>query len=247
MPEGDSLRRTAERLRPLEGEIVSVDAPHPRAAALNIASRLDRRRLERVEAVGKNLLLTFEGGVVLRSHLRMRGRWQLVPAGTARAGKPWLVLRGSHSEAVLWNGPVLELGLGGLTGLGPDILDEPPPIAEMLARMRSTDQEREIGEVLLDQRLVSGIGNRWRAEALFRARVSPWARLRELDDAAVSRVLEDAARSMRDGGRERLVYRRAGRPCPRCGAPIATRRQGMHARSAYWCPSCQGGTAAGRA
>ena len=74
MPEGDSLRHVADRVRTLEGEVVIVEAPHPRAAALGVAGRLDGKRLERVEAVGKNLLLTFEGDLVLRSHLRMRGR-----------------------------------------------------------------------------------------------------------------------------------------------------------------------------
>ena len=77
MPEGDSLRRAAERVRVLEGEIVQVVTPNPRAASLGLAERLDGKRLERVEAVGKNLLLTFEGGLVLRSHLRMKGRWRV--------------------------------------------------------------------------------------------------------------------------------------------------------------------------
>src|SRR4051812_34676017 len=110
MPEGDSLHRAAARLQPLVGQRVAVETPHPRAAVLRIAGRLDGLVLERVEAVGKNLLLTFEGGVVLRSHLRMSGRWQLRPRGERRVGRPWLVLRGDRHEAVLWNGPVLELG-----------------------------------------------------------------------------------------------------------------------------------------
>src|SRR5919197_1059198 len=110
MPEGDALRRMADRLRLLEGETVRVESPHPRAVARGTAPRLDGRRLERVEAVGKNLLLTFEDDLVLRSHLRMHGRWSVRPAGERRVGRPWLVLRGREREAVLWNGPVLELG-----------------------------------------------------------------------------------------------------------------------------------------
>src|ERR671929_693878 len=109
MPEGDSLARAAQRLQVLVGERVEVETPHPRAAVKRIAERLDGRRLESVEAVGKNLLLRFDGGRVLRSHLRMKGRWQVVERGAERHGRPWLVLRGAEREALLWNGPVLEL------------------------------------------------------------------------------------------------------------------------------------------
>jgi len=114
VPEGDSLHRAARSLQVLVGERVAVETPHPRAAAERVAERLDGRRLEAVEAVGKNLLLSFEGGLVLRSHLRMTGRWQVLERGAPRRGKPWLVLAGAEREAVLWNGPVLELpGAGG--------------------------------------------------------------------------------------------------------------------------------------
>src|SRR5213593_151220 len=109
MPEGDSLRRAAARLQVLAGQRVAVETPHPRAAVKGLAQRLDGRRLEQVEAVGKNLLLHFDGGLVLRSHLRMKGRWRVERRGTVRAGRPWLVLRGAEHEAVLWNGAVLEL------------------------------------------------------------------------------------------------------------------------------------------
>src|SRR5947199_9160575 len=126
VPEGDSLHRAAARLQPLVGQRVEVETPHPRAQALRLEERLNGRRLERVEAVGKNLLLEFEGGVVLRSHLRLSGRWQLRPRGEARVGRPWLVLRGESREGVLWNGPVLELGRRGTARLGPDVLADPP-------------------------------------------------------------------------------------------------------------------------
>src|SRR3954451_21988777 len=109
MPEGDSLHRTAKRLQVLAGQRVEVETPHPRAATKGLADRLDGRLLESVEAVGKNLLLRFEGGLVLRSHLRMTGRWRVEERGAKRSGRPWLVLRGESHEAVLWNGPVLEL------------------------------------------------------------------------------------------------------------------------------------------
>jgi endonuclease-8 len=247
VPEGDALHRAAERLRVLEGDVIAAEAPHPRAAALGVAERIDGRRLERVEAVGKNLLLTFEGGIVLRSHLRMRGRWHVQPAGGRIVGKPWLVLRGDRWEAVQRNGPVLELGAGALAPLGPDIMADPPGLEAMVARLRETEQSREIGNALLDQRLVAGIGNLWRAEALFQGGVSPWTRLDEVSDEQLRRVLDEAARAMRAPRTRRFAYRRAGLPCRRCGTRILSRPQGDHARMAYWCPTCQRGTKAAKA
>jgi endonuclease VIII len=246
MPEGDSLHRAAERVRALEGDVVSAEAPHPRAAVLGIAERIDGRRLERVEAVGKNLLLSFEGGLVLRSHLRMRGRWRVEAPGTRPRGTPWLVLRGEKAQAVLWNGPVLELAAGrpaALGRLGPDVLRDPLDLGHVLARFRATDQSREVGEALLDQRLVAGIGNLWRAEALFRCSLSPWSPLAELSDSSLRGLVAAAAELMRAPRARRFVYRRAGLPCRRCGAQIRSRAQGDEARIAYWCPRCQAGTA----
>lgn len=225
------------------GERVAVETPNPRAAAAISAATLDGRRLESVEAVGKNLLLRFEGGLVLRSHLRMSGRWQVVERGAERHGRPWLVLAGREREALLWNGPVLELTARGTRRLGPDILASPPDLGAMVANLRREDVARELGDALLDQRLVAGIGNLWKAEALWHARLSPWLRLGEAGDEELGRALAEAARLMRaslEGGRpERAVYRRAGRPCPRCGERIRSRGQGDDNRTAYWCPGCQ--------
>ena len=212
MPEGDSLHRAARKLQVLVGERVAVETPNPRAAAAVSAATLDGRRLESVEAVGKNLLLRFEGGLVLRSHLRMTGRWQVVERGSARHGKPWLVLTGSEREALLWNGPVLELSTRGTRRLGPDILAEPADFPTMAANLRAAHPSRELGDVT---------------------------------DAELELVLSEAARLMRaslDHGRaDRAVYRRAGRPCPRCGEPIRSRGQGDANRTAYWCAGCQRG------
>lgn len=244
MPEGDSLRRAAARLQPLVGNRVGVETPHPRAAVKRIAERLDGRRLESVEAVGKNLLLRFEGGLVLRSHLRMTGRWRLESRGARRVGRPWLVLRGTEHEGVLWNGPVLELAKGNLTRrLGPDVLDDPPDLDAIVRNLRATDQARELGDALLDQRLVAGIGNMWKAEALWEVKLSPWARLRELSDDELRGAADAAARLMRGGletGRPgRNVYRR--HVCSRCGGRISSRGQGDDNRTTYWCPTCQAG------
>ena len=246
MPEGDSLHRAARRLQVLAGQRLEVETPHPRAAGKRLAERLDGLVLEEVEAVGKNLLLRFEGGLVLRSHLRMHGRWRLEPRGARRAGLPWLVLRGSEHEAVLWHGPVLELSRDpGTSRLGPDILAEPPDFDALLARLRSAPRQRHVGDALLDQRLVAGIGNVWKAESLWEARVSPWRPLAEVAEHELAAVLEAAHRLMRSGvaGARpvRNVYRRAGRACRRCGGVVRSHPQGEAARTAYWCPVCQRG------
>jgi endonuclease-8 len=253
VPEGDSLRRVALKLQPLVGHALEVETPNPRASGKGIAEALAGRRLEAVDAVGKNLLLRFEGGLVLRSHLRMNGRWRVGPRGGVARGSPWLVLRGGEHEAALWHGPVLELTRGRPrveARLGPDILDEPPPLDELVARLRAADARRELGDALLDQRLVAGIGNLWRAEALWEARLSPWRELREISDEELRDVLAAAHRLMRDSLRDRRsprrAYRRAGRPCPRCGTAVRSHPQGDDARTAYWCPVCQrGGRAPG--
>jgi endonuclease-8 len=242
MPEGDSLHRAAERVGALVGEVVSVEAPHPRAAALGIAEQLDGRRLDRVEAVGKNLLLTVEGDVVPRSHLWMRGRGRVGPVRARPPGTPWLVVRGRALEAVLWHGPVLELGRGRVDRIGPDVMAADLDLSGMIRRFRGTAQERSLGEALLDQRLVAGIGNMWRAEALWLARLSPWLELAQVSDADLRRVLAEAARAMRAGRRRREAYRRSGLPCRRCGTLIRARALGEDARTAYWCPGCQAGT-----
>ena len=243
VPEGDSLHRAAQRLQPLVGETVEVETPHPRAASKQIAERLDGRRLLAVEAHGKNLLLRFDGGVVLRSHLRMNGRWRLEPKGTPRRGKPWLVMRGERHEAVLWNGPVLELAPDVARRAGPDILADPPDVDAMLRNLRGADQSRELGEALLDQRLVAGIGNIWKSESLWSARVSPWARLGDTTDDDLRATLREASRLMRAsvaGIRPQYaVYRRTHRGCRQCGEPIRSRGQGDDNRTTYWCPGCQ--------
>ncbi len=246
MPEGDTIHRAARRLQVLVGQRISAESPHPRARAERVAERIDGRTLESVDAIGKNLLFRFEGGVVLRSHLRVSGRWAVAPLGRPRTGTPWLVLRGERAEGVLWNGPVLELHTRNIARLGPDILERPPRIDAMLGRLRGADATRWLGETLLDQSLVAGIGNMWLAEALWAAQLSPWRRLREVPDPDRRRALEIAAELMRasvDGARRggHQVYRRVGRPCPRCGTRIRSWGQGDDNRMTYWCPGCQAG------
>ena len=245
MPEGDSLHRTAQRLQVLVGERLEAESPNPRGLATGVARAVDGCVLERVEAVGKNLVLHFEGGIVVRSHLRMNGRWRVAPSRPEirRRGLPWLALRGRVWEATQWNGPVLTLDRRYLSRLGPDLLAPETEIDELVSRVRAGDSARLVGEALVDQRLVSGIGNMWLAESLWHARVSPWRRLGEVSDAELKAALAWAQTAMRaavGGDRpRRAVYRRAGRGCPRCGTPISSRGLGDANRTAYWCPRCQ--------
>jgi len=245
VPEGDSLARIAQALQPLVGERLEVETPHPRAQLLHLAERLDGKRLDAVEAQGKNLLLRFEDGLVLRSHLRMNGRWLVRARGAPVVGRPWLVLRGTLHQALQLNGPVLELRRAApRLGLGPDILAEPLDRPAIVANLRSHPR-CAIGDALLDQRLVAGIGNLWKAEALWAARVSPWKPIAEVTDEDLAAVVDAAAglmqRSVAGGRSARRVYRHAGRPCPRCATPIRSYPQGDGARTAYWCPTCQRG------
>ena len=248
MPEGDALHRAAARLQPLVGQRIEAESPHPQGAATGVARVVDGRVLEGVEAVGKHLLLRFEGGVVLRSHLRMSGRWRVGPRGGELRGRPWLVLRGGSWEASEWNGPVLTLEERPVRRLGPDLLAESTEVEDVVGRLRA-DPGRLVGEALLDQRLVAGIGNMWLAEALWHARVSPWRRVEEVpDDELVAAVgwARDAMRASVRGVRSRrMAYRRAGRPCRRCGTPIESRGLGEANRTAYWCPRCQPGSRQG--
>ena len=149
---------------------------------------------------------------------------------------------------MLWNGPVLELVRTLLAGLG---AGHPRRAARLRRDARAAARraaERQVGDALLDQRLVAGIGNIWRAEALWQARVSPWRTLAEVDDDGAAHDAPRRARADARVGRgaraPRQVYRRAGRACRRCGTPIRSAPQGEHARTAYWCPACQVGGSA---
>jgi endonuclease-8 len=196
-----------------------------------------------VETHGKNLALTFGNGLLLISHLGMSGSWRVLPATAAVSGAPWLVVRGSQRQAVLRGGARLTLDRRALARLGPDILADPLDVPGILSRIRASDPRREIADVLLDQDVVAGIGNIWRSESLWAACVSPWLPVGDLSDVDVGSVLQEAselmALSARGSSGPRSVYRRSGRPCPRCGVSIASGRLGEHGRTVYWCPACQ--------
>ena len=245
MAEGDTVHRAAGRLRALVGQRLTVQAVHPRARATGVAERLDGRCLEAVDAHGKNLLLRFEGGRVLRSHLGMSGSWRTMAPDVPVRGSPWLVLTGESAKAVLRGGAVLETTARRVAALGPDILAPELDEDAIVINLRRTDQRRAIGQALLDQRVVAGIGNIWRSESLWHARVSPWTHLAEIDDSDLHAVIRQAATLMsesRDGRPPRRdVYRRTGHPCRRCGEPLLSAKQGDAARTVYWCPACQRG------
>src|SRR5262249_5682327 len=153
----------AASLRVLAGDRIEAESPHPRGEATGVARAVDGRVLESVDAVGKNLLLHFDGGGTVRSHLRMSGRWRVQARGSRIAGRPWLVLRGTEWEAVEWNGPVLAVDTGIRLRVGPDVLAPEVPEQQLVAAVRRAGRQRLLGEVLLDQRVISGIGNMWAA------------------------------------------------------------------------------------
>jgi len=140
---------------------------------------------------------------------------------------------------------VLELDSDVERRLGPDVLAAEPDYPRMVSNLRATAPETRLGEAMLRQRLMAGVGNVWMAEALWHARLSPWAPVGTLTDDELLAAVQQASRLMRsslEGGRpRRAIYRRAGRPCPRCGTPIRSRGLGDANRTAYWCPSCQPG------
>jgi endonuclease-8 len=206
-----------------------------------------------VQARGKHLLLEFDNGRCLHSHLRMTGAWHLYRAGETwrrSESNAWLVLEARDLSAVQFGGPVLELldrsrvALHpALRDLGPDLLDDDPRIAVAVGRARERSHStRAIGEVLLDQSVTAGIGNTVRCEALYALRIDPWAPLGGVSDATLTALLEQSRRllqaGMRSGGAlPQAVYGR--KICRRCGAVVRRRAQGDEARTVRWCPRCQ--------
>ncbi len=188
MPEGDTIHRAAGRIRhAFEGRAPElIEAPQPRHRHDRWPEKLAGRTLSAVDARGKHLLLRFEGGLTLHSHLRMTGRWSIRPEGTTARGArrhAWLVLAGGGWEAVQYGGPVLELMSDSrartdprLALLGPDVIGESFDEGTVLRRLREDDPTRPIGDALLDQRTIAGIGNMWKAECCWAARARPLAR-----------------------------------------------------------------------
>jgi len=269
--EGDTLARIAVGLRPhLAGRVVvaaRARLPGPQV------SRVVGQRIDAVEALGKNLLIRFENGLEIRTHLGLHGSWHRY-----RPGEPWrrpasravLILEVQNAVAVCFDAPVVELFEAksepvhpSLGQLGPDLLDPKFDAKEAHRRVRAPERAgAEIGDVMLDQRAMAGVGNVYKSEVLFLEKVSPFERIADLDDDAIDRIIETSHRLLVDNARpgaaagrtttldpktgaklapSRLwVYDRAGRPCHRCGTNILEAPQGAELpRTTYWCPSCQ--------
>jgi endonuclease VIII len=257
MPEGDTVHYAANRIRAAFGARVPdrIETPQSRHRLARWPEKLAGRRLEQVDAHGKHLFLRFEGGLTMHSHLRMSGSWAVRREGQPQRRpmrRAWLVLAGAGHEAVQFDGPVLELMSDSrartdpyLASLGPDVIGESFDQELFLRRLREDDPTRPIGDALLDQRTIAGIGNMWKAECCWAAELDPWRPTAEVGDeqvlAAVAFARAEMSRSAAEGSHARphAVYRKDGRPCPRCGARILQRGQWENNRITWWCPSCQ--------
>ena len=263
MPEGDTVHRTAERLRPMIGhEVTSARArPGPGLRRVPDLSRLVGARVLSVEARGKHLLIAFAGGLTLRSHMRMTGSWRLLPSSArpSASHRVTAIIESSAWTAVALATPVIELLTDAelrrsqpLRGLGPDLLAAEFDADEALRRLRLQDRG-ELGTALLDQRAAAGIGNVYKSEVAFLEGLDPWSPVAAYTDDQLRAALATARRlllaNLADGrrsttgrrtpGQALWVYRRSGRPCRRCGSTIRSRPQGSPPRLTWWCPRCQ--------
>lgn len=270
MPEGDTIWRAAAALREaLAGRVITGF----RTTSPDISPAAERavpgRTVSEVEARGKHLLMTFalaDDEVVLHTHMRMNGAWHIYRPGERwrrSASRARVVIETDAYVTPCFDAPVIELlrardvaGHPALAALGPDAMTDSFDVDAALARTRALP-EREVAVALLDQRTVAGLGNVLKSETLFLSRVSPFARVADLDDDALRALLAEGHRLLvtnRTGSgrrtrnvldaRQRLwVYGRAGEPCHACGTPIGSVAQGEDARRTYWCPSCQPGVA----
>lgn len=267
MPEGDTIYRAAQVLgRALEGKQLT--------GARSARTRFDGQdlvgeRIERVESRGKNLLITLGSGKVIHTHCRMTGSWHIYrPGETWRkpASQARLVLETADFVAICFNAPVVDLLDAGrlrshdaLARLGPDLLSSSFEPSVACQRLRALDSI-PIGEALLVQGALAGIGNVYKSETLFLCRQDPFTPVSHLEDGALLRIVNQArdllcrnltgfprrTRAAISGPRH-AVYGRAGKPCLECGASILSRCQGAAARRTYWCPACQApGGPAGR-
>jgi len=274
MPEGDTIHRTAATLQRAIGRqlVTGFESVFPALTRVDADRPLRGRVVERVEARGKHLLIWFSDDLILRTHMRMNGSWHIY-----RPGERWrrphsdmrILIETAAMQAVAFTVPVAEFVTGRelqrhdvIGGLGPDPLSDDFRADEAVARMRAQGG-REIADVLLDQTVIAGLGNVFKAEVLFVAGVDPFAPVDRLTREQLEHIVAVAARLMRanvgagaggpittwsgmrrttgrDDPSARLwVYGRAGRPCRRCGTPVSRRKQGLHARGTYWCERCQ--------
>ncbi len=254
MPEGDTLWNIAHRLGPLVvgHRVDEIEVHRPRYPAPRPGTRIDD-----VTAVGKHLLVTFDGGTILHTHLLMAGEWHVY-----RVGERWrdsqgavrVRLRVNGLDAICFRAPTADVyppkdpRQRPWLQLGPDLCRDGVDHDDIIRRASTSDSRREIADVLLDQRIAAGIGNVYKSETLWACRTDPFAPLTRFGVAEVIELYDTASRLLRANlGRAKrqtfqrslAVYGRANRDCPRCHQTIRIERQGDLARLTYWCPACQ--------
>ncbi|MGZ3445646.1 MAG: Fpg/Nei family DNA glycosylase [Myxococcaceae bacterium] len=275
MPEGDTIFRAARTLhRALAGKpVVRFETVLPQLSRVDDDAPIAGRTVERVRSVGKHLVVEFSGDLVLRTHMRMNGSWHVY-----RPGERWqrprsamrVVVETAEFQAVAFDVPVAEFRTGralardpAVARLGPDVLDPAFDEGEAVRRLRERGR-LGIGDALLDQRALAGIGNVFKSEVCFAERVHPFTPVAALEDDVLLRLVRTARRFLgmnvlessgagmvTYGGLRRTthrgdpsarlgVYGRAGKPCRVCGDRIVVERRGLDARSTYFCPRCQG-------
>jgi endonuclease-8 len=278
MPEGDTIYRAARALEKAIGAkvVTGFETELAKLARVNDDTSLIGRTVEKVESRGKWCLIFFSGDLILVTHMLMSGSWHLYRPGERwRMGRERMrvAIRTSDWEAVGFDIPVAEFHTARslerssqVPKLGPDILSEGFSVEGGVARMdvyRQEHPDAEIALVLLNQRVLAGLGNVYKSEVLFAAGVNPFRPMRTITAREMQAIVDIAQRYMKanvadgkgegivtySGNRrtthamnreERLwVYRRQGQECRRCGAPVMMRKQGVQARSTYWCPDCQ--------
>ena len=278
MPEGDTIYRAARALqRAIGGGVVTgFETGLAKLARVNDDSPVVGRVVEKVESRGKWLLIYFSGDLILVTHMLMSGSWHLYRVGERwqmGRGKMRVVIKTADWEAVAFNVPIAEFYTARslerssqVPKLGPDILSNEFTVESGVARLAEYGRENpdaEIGVVLLNQRVMAGLGNVYKSEVAFAAGVNPFRAMRTITPREMETMADFAQRYMkanvRDGKgdgiltyagnrrtthamdrEERLwVYRRQGQECRRCGAAVMMRKQGVQLRSTYWCPECQ--------
>jgi endonuclease-8 len=274
VPEGDTIFRSARALdRALRGKIViRFESAYAHLASIDDDKRLAGRTVEHVEARGKWLLMYFSGDLILVTHMRMNGAWHLY-----RTGEKWrrprrdmrIVIETADWSAVGFAVPVAEFHSASsllrktmIPALGPDLLKQDFDVAAVVAGMREHDDE-QIAEVLLNQRVMAGIGNVYKSETCFICKVNPFRAVRTLDSRDLEQLVFIARKfltlNVAEGASGEIstyvglrrttraydptarlwVYGRRGEPCRRCGTPIEMSKQGAGARTTFWCPVCQ--------
>jgi endonuclease-8 len=271
-PEGDTIHRAARTLHAaLAGRTVQrFETALAQLAVVDDQSPVMGRTVEQVVARGKHLLMHFSGDLILRTHMRMHGSWHIY-----RPGERWrrprrdmrIVISTDAYVAVAFNVPVAEFRTAAtlerddaIQALGPDLLDPEVDLDEAVRRLHALG-DLPLGEALLTQRAVAGIGNVFKSEVCFEAGRSPFAPVSRVDASTLRGILEMARRQMRlnvpaiaprwpgapgrrttgrmHPGEGLWVYGRAGQPCRRCGSAVAVRATGIDARLTYFCSRCQ--------